>query len=111
MYKDAILTKAASYENIVLYGAGVVGSKVKDDLVNRGVQKSQLTFAVTLKSDNQDEKDGIPVKQIDEFKGSRDNTIFIITAKEEKQYEMLQNMQRLGIENVLYLSDEVRYSL
>lgn len=111
VYKDAILTKAASYENIVLYGAGVVGSKVKDDLVNRGVQKSQLTFAVTLKSDNQDEKDGIPVKQIDEFKGSGDNTIFIITVKEEKQYEMLQNMQRLGIENVLYLSDEVRYSL
>ena len=56
-------------------------------------------------------KDGIPVKQIDEFKGSGDNTIFIITVKEEKQYEMLQNMQRLGIENVLYLSDEVRYSL
>ena len=111
VYKDAILTKATSYENIVLYGAGVVGSKVKDDLVSRGVQKSQLTFAVTSKSDNQDEKDGIPVKQIDEFKGSGDNTIFIITVKEEKQYEMLQNMQRLGIENVLFLSDEVRYSL
>ena len=111
VYKDAILTKATSYENIVLYGAGVVGSKVKDDLINRGVKKSQFTFAVTSKSDKQDEKDGIPVKQIDEFKGSRDNTIFIITVKEEKQYEMLQNLQRLGIENVLFLSDEVRYSV
>ncbi|WP_051195125.1 glycosyltransferase [Pseudobutyrivibrio ruminis] len=111
VYKDAILSKAIPYENIVLYGAGVVGSKIKDELLNRGVQKSQLTFAVTSKSDNQDEKDGIPVKQIDEFKGSGENTIFIITVKEEKQYEMLQNMQRLGIENVLFLSDEVRYSL
>lgn len=111
VYKDAILSKATSYENIVLYGAGIVGSKIKDELLNRGVQKSQLAFAVTSKSDNQDEKDGIPVKQIDEFKGSGDNTIFIITVKEEKQYEMLQNLQRLGIENVLFLSDEVRYSL
>lgn len=110
VYKDAILTKATSYENIVLYGAGVVGNKVKDDLVNRGVQKSQLTFAVTSKSDNQDEKDGIPVKQIDEFKGSGDNTIFIITVKEENQYEMLQNLRRLAIDNVLFLSDAIRHS-
>ncbi len=111
VYKDAILTKAASYKNIVLYGAGVVGSKVKDDLVNIGVQKSQLTFAVTSKSDNQDEKDGIPVKQIDEFKDCGENTIFIITVKEENQYEMLQNLQRLAIDNVLFLSDAIRHSL
>ncbi|SFI08365.1 Glycosyl transferase family 2 [Pseudobutyrivibrio sp. OR37] len=111
VYKDAILTKAASYKNIVLYGAGVVGSKVKDDLVNIGVQKSQLVFAVTSRSDNQDEKDGIPVKQIDEFKDCGENTIFIITVKEENQYEMLQNLQRLAIDNVLFLSDAIRYSL
>lgn len=111
LYKDAILKKAASYKNIVLYGAGIVGSKVKDDLVNIGVQKSQLTFAVTSRSDDQIEKDGIPVKRIDEFKDCGENTIFIITVKEENQYEMLQNLQRLAIDNVLFLSDAIRHSL
>ena len=68
----------------------------------------KMIFAVTVKDEILDIIDGIPVKQVDELKGSGDDTIFVITAKESSQYEMYQNLLALGIKKIVYLSDDVR---
>ncbi len=108
IYKNAILTNVTDYSRIVLYGAGIVGNTTKDELLKLGVSKEKMIFAVTVKDEILDIIDGIPVKQVDELKDSGDDTIFVITAKESRQYEMYQNLLALGIKKIVYLSDDVR---
>ncbi len=110
IYKDAILKKAMTYKSILIYGAGKVGQDIKNDLIAAGCDKSKLSFAVTEMGANHSFIDGVSVQQLEKYLQIKDEVVVIIAVKEASQYEMLQNLKNLGFQNIITLSDEIRWS-
>ena len=109
IYAEATLNKLKTYNQIILYGAGVAGRKIEEVLVNNGIDKEKLLFSITTgNSDNS--IDGVPIINIDNIKPN-DNQVVLIAVSEQNQYEIKTTVVERGFKNVIYLSDEVRFAL
>lgn len=107
VYLKGILQEIKDSGSTVIYGAGIRGRWLAERLLEKGVPKSKLLFAVSHK-DTEDEVMGIPVTEIDKLVSSSNNLFIIIAVKGEAQIDMLGNLHRLGVENVALLDDELR---
>lgn len=98
-----------SYENIVVYGAGVVGQICINWLVKSGVAIEKLCFAVSKKGDVCDLM-GIPIKEISDFKGM-DNTLIILATKENLHHEMIEVLNKNQIQNYIVITNQLYQKL
>lgn len=94
-------------EYTVIYGAGAWGRWMAERLLEKGVPRSKLLFAVSRK-DTEEEVMGIPVKEIAGLAETGHGLFVIIAVKGETRIEMLGNLQRLGIDNVILADDGLR---
>lgn len=107
LYLKGILQEIKESEYTVIYGAGIRGRWLAERLLDKGVSKSKIIFAVSHQ-DAEEQVMGIPVKEIEKLASSEKNLFVIIAVKGEAQIEMLGNLNRLGIENVALADDEFR---
>lgn len=107
VYLKGILQEIKDSDSTVIYGAGIRGRWLAERLLEKGIPKSKLLFAVSHK-DTEDEVMGIPVLEIDKLVSAKSNLFVIIAVKGEAQIEMLGNLHRLAVENVALLDDEFR---
>lgn len=89
----------ASYENIVLYGAGKIGNKVYRYITKIGLKENIECFAVTKKKEYEEQIEGINVKEINEVK-NKENILVLISARRDYQDSMLRYVRELGFANV-----------
>lgn len=106
IYLKGILQEIKESEHTIIYGAGIRGKWVAEKLIEKGILKSKLVFVVSHKS--MEEVMGIPVMEVTELVSIMRNLFVIVAVKGEAQIEMLENLQRLGIENIALADDEFR---
>lgn len=102
LYFRGLLDVAKTYENVILYGAGIVGTKTYETLKKYNAIGNITGFAIT-KCEVSCSKCGIPVRQIDDYSPS-ENTAVIITAGGKFHMEMIDIARTIGFEH-FYLVD------
>lgn len=107
IYMKGILQEIKESQYTVIYGAGIRGRWLAEKLLEKGVPKSKLIFAVSHQ-DAEERVMGIPVTEVEKLASAGNNLFVIIAVKGEAQIEMLGNLNRLGIENVALADDEFR---
>ena len=103
IYLKGLLQEIREAERTVIYGAGVRGKKVARRLLDHGVPVQSLVFAVTHTGPER-EIEGIRVKEIESLVCGE--AFIIVAVKEDTQPEMLGNLQRLGVENMILADEE-----
>lgn len=93
------------YRDIIIYGAGMIGRRILNDLMNREDPKRILCFAVSKKEDNQDDYKGIPVKEIGDVLEYRNNALVIIGTTIVYQDEIRCTLEGLGFRNIIAYPD------
>ena len=110
IYLKGVLQEIRESKRTVLYGAGVRGKRTAEKLMEKGVPASKLVFGVTRKG-AEEEALGIRVEEIRSLASCGDSLFVIITVKEDTQMELLLNLKRLGIENVVLAGEEFMEAL
>ncbi|MCM1174198.1 MAG: glycosyltransferase [Blautia sp.] len=110
IYLKGILQEIRDMKVTVIYGAGVRGKWVAERLLEKGIPKSKLMFAVSKKGE-ENEVMGIAVTEISMLAPQKEDIFVIIAVKEDTQIELLENLNLLEIENVILADEEFRKSV
>lgn len=95
-----ILSKMAGGNDIVIYGAGVIGNRLKRYFDSIG--KEILGFAVSKLSGKQEEN----VHELKYYKENYPNAMYIISVTDDKQPAMVQNLKENEIDNYYCLDSQ-----
>ena len=98
------------YSTIVIYGAGTIGKRLYDFIDDNELQ-CDICFAETDIVGKEAYICGIPLKSINSCCNIQGKFLVIVAVREELMEQMLENLRRLHIQNVLPLNDEIRYFL
>lgn len=98
VYLEGFLNKLDDFENIIVYGAGIIGKKVAQNLINN--KKQIHCFAISNKSNNENMFMNIDIKLINEIQ-IKDNSVVVVAVKQKDQFEIINNLQLLGFENII----------
>ena len=96
-----------SYENIIIYGAGLIGRRVLNDLTYCNEPARVLCFAVSKLEDNFDSFKGVPIRLINDLLEYSENSIVVIATTYVYQEEIASNLARLGFKNVVAFPDQI----
>ncbi len=100
--KDCVMDAIRYYSNqgrrLYIYGAGVRGKRLSDQL--RQEQIEITGFAVTEKKDNAEAYEGLSIWGIDEIKNEGE-PVFLVSMLKEKQLPVLQLLQEKGFKMVI----------
>lgn len=107
LYLNGILQEIKESDYTIIYGAGIRGQWVAERLLEKGVPKVKIIFAVSHKN-TENEVMEIPVMEMEQLGSMKKNFFVIVAVKGEAQIEMLNNLQKIGIENVALADDEFR---
>lgn len=105
-YKKGFFKELSSYSQLYVYGAGKIGQRVADALINYKVHID--AFVVTEKKDNLQEYLNIPVLELDKIKEYVETAAVIIAVAERNQYELYQNLEMLGFKHIFRVDDFVK---
>lgn len=94
------------YDMIVIYGAGIYGTRLLRQIYNWGIEKD-IVFAETNVLEEKN-VNGISVYPINDFSTHTDNFCVIIAASAQYSFEMVQKLKLLGINNFYTLSEASR---
>lgn len=105
-YKKGFLEAVDAYTEIFVYGAGKVGQKLADMLMENGI--SVTAFAVTAMDANLKEYREIPVIEVEKLKEKAEECAVILAVAERSQYELYQNLMKYGFKNVFRVDEIIR---
>lgn len=106
-YADGFLKKIKEdFPQVVIYGAGVVGKRLAETMVQKGCKID--SFAVTEVTGNDRESMGIPVRGLEELNDWKDSCAIIIAVAERSQYEMYQNLVKHNFKNIFRVDTIVK---
>ena len=86
-YKDEIGINIKKYDNVLLYGAGINGRKLKN-LLKRDFDFIPTGFAVTEQKEETEYVDGLLCKKISSWQFPSNNTLIIISVAEKMRKEI-----------------------
>lgn len=92
-------------KTIIIYGAGVVGNKVKRLLQNESMGSKILGFAVTRSLDRS-HKDGLMVKCIHDYK-AEDDIVIVVAARENYHRDMISAAHSQGFKRIVAIDYEM----
>lgn len=108
LYLEGLLAIVKNAEHIILYGASIVGNKVKNYIAMNGMENKILGFATSHEIAPK-LVDGLCVKSITEYM-PREDLVVIISAGENHHTDMYNMAKKLGFEKI-YVIDNVIESL
>jgi glycosyltransferase involved in cell wall biosynthesis len=94
------VSKLKCFEQIIIYGAGVVGRKVYHYLQKAGINNISY-YAVSEKKDNPDEIYGVPVVEIKELISCKEDALILIATKDSTKAEMKVMLDSMKFRNVI----------
>lgn len=112
LYRSGVLYEIEHNHGVILYGAGLRGKNLLYRLLELGVEKVQIRFAVTRTDDNtESEIEGIPVVQADVLLRQNKKRLVIIAVKGDARVEILNYLKNLGAENIIVSDDEFLHNM
>ena len=109
LYVDGWVAGIAKFPQVIIYGAGKVGQWLYERFRARGIPVT--CFAVTAKDGNDDSCNGIPVHELQDIRQYASSGAVIIAVTESLQYELYQNLAKLGFEHIYRLDPMLRKQL
>lgn len=103
--KKLLYEETRKHENIIIYGAGLIGRRVFNDLTYCNEPAKILCFAVSKLEDNYDNYKGIPIKPISELSEYTETGFVVIATTYLYQGEISENLRKLGFKNVVLYPD------
>lgn len=103
---NALKEHLSRYDMIVIYGAGIYGTRLLRQIYNWGIEKD-IVFAETNVLEEKN-VNGISVYPINDFSTRAGNFCVIIAASAQYSFEMVQKLKLLGINNFYTLSESSR---
>lgn len=98
------LQKAAEgYSTVIIYGAGARGHEVYNWLKEAGKANENLIYAISDEVLEERYKDGIRVRCIYELGAYVQNSAVIVAVTKRYRDELLENLNRLGFQNIITL--------
>lgn len=88
--REEILAKLAGAEEIIIYGAGLMGKNCYEDLAKEGLDEKLLGFAVTGAPEADDFK-GVPIRKLEDWAGHEEAEV-IIAVKPSLKNEIYENL-------------------
>lgn len=98
--KEAICDELAQFDKVIIYGAGMVGRRLYQELQASNQTANIICFAVSDKAENFDIIDGVAIKSISELVEYR-NSLVVIATTEVYQKEIKENLVQLGFKNII----------
>lgn len=93
--------RAKAQEQIIIYGAGMIGRRILEKLTYCENPANVISFAVTKKEENYSSYKNVPIREIGELLHFNKTVCVIIGTTEIYQKEIRDNLERLGFENIL----------
>lgn len=107
---ENFMKKVEENDYIYIYGAGLFGHIIASILLESGINKEKICFC-TSESLNNESIMGIECRNIWSLELLDSKTLMIVAANSRNQVVMKENIKRIKFENVIYLSDELLYSI
>jgi len=104
MYENGFLELTKQYQNIIIYGAGVIGQIVMEYLKNHEFEHI-LCLAVTNALDNPEEIDGTPIRTISDLAEYTQKSLVIVATLERIQDEIINTLKSLQFQNIVAIDD------
>ena len=98
-----------SGKTIIIFGAGGVGQKVCAWIKNN--KFTNIYYAVSDKSRNPEQIDGIVVKQIEEMTAIKESSVVIVATQPVLHQEIKQCLNKLGFKNTFFVNDRFLKSI
>lgn len=108
-YMDGFINGIKKYKYAVIFGAGVIGSKVGVKLYKE--LGNIYCFAVTNAEGNAKSLLGIPVIPINNLDKIASECIIIIATKEREQYEIVKYLKTLNFQNIVTIDAKILKSI
>ncbi len=106
--KKLFYEEVRKHENIIIYGAGMIGRRVFTDLTYCQKPADVLCFAVSKKEENYDNYKGIPIRVIDDLLEYKDNSFVIIATTHIYQEDIKNTLKDKGFVNVMPYPDQLK---
>lgn len=88
------------FDTVIIYGAGAVGMRVLNFLIEDKKLMNVLCLAVTDRSDNVESLFGKPIREINSLTEYREKAAIIIGTTEVYQKEIVEKLKYLGFQNI-----------
>lgn len=98
MYMEGFLTHLRKQKNIVLYGAGQIGTRVGAFLMHENMKEKIMGYAVSNMQGAVSTIMDIPVECIDSYKGK--DVFVVVTARHNFQRDMTKKLRELGLKKM-----------
>lgn len=103
--RSEVYSQICKQEQVIIYGAGMVGRKLLDDIIFRQKPDNIIGFAVTDKTDNVDEYRGIHIYKIDELKQYAKTAFVVIATIKKHQAAITDILDKHGFENIIRIPE------
>lgn len=109
-FREALSDKWESFDDVIIYGHGEIGSCVLEYIINWGIENEDnytekvKYFAHTSKLEPIREKGGIPIKSIWNLQEYADKALVIIAAMEKYQTSITAALDEIGFQNRIYIT-------
>ena len=90
-----------TYENIIIYGAGMVGQRILRELELKGKRSNILCFTVSKATEGMNQYLGIPIRPIEEITDNQDQTAMVVAVTASFRDEMIETARRFGFRNII----------
>lgn len=101
MLKQKTYDQIAKYDQVIIYGAGMVGKRVLHDLISVEHPVNVISFAVTNKMENVDEYRGIKIREIKELTQYTNSAAVVIATTEKYHASIIDLLKQLRFENII----------
>jgi glycosyltransferase involved in cell wall biosynthesis len=104
-YRRGFLEELAGYPCVMIYGAGIIGKRLADWLIE---QEITIDSMVVTELYGEDSYRDIPIRSLEESASECDTGVIIIGVAEKNQYELYQNLRKYQFQHIYRYDDIVR---
>lgn len=98
-------------QNVIIYGAGMVGELTGKRLLSQGLTEKLIGFAVSKKGRNDDKLCGLPIYEIIELEKYTDNSLVIVATLPNIHCEIEKTLLDLQFENIIFVTNCLYHNL
>lgn len=102
------------YQNVIIYGAGMVGELTGKRLLSQGLTEKLIGFAVSKKGksvSNEDKLCGLPIYEIVELEKYREGSLVIVATLPNIHCEIEKTLLDLRFKNIVFMTDRLYHDL
>lgn len=111
IYIKAMFEKIVSSRYVLLYGAGKIGKKILECLLENNYPKENIFFAVTSMQNNEPLVGGVPVHEMEYYLKQKNEMTVVLTVAVQTQVNIAERLQEQGFLEVIALDERIYKAL